>query len=61
MIDIRGLGLGKRDDLCNELEAHQMNIVGVTETQMRENGWVRRGKYEMLGREKQQTRCGELE
>jgi hypothetical protein len=32
MIYIRGFGLEKHDDLCNELEAHQMNIVGVTET-----------------------------
>ena len=43
-----------------ELEAHQMDIVGVTETQMRENGCLRSGKYEMfyMGRKKQQTRGG---
>ncbi len=60
LINIRGLGLGKYEDLCKELEAHQMDIVGVTETQMRENGCLRSGKYEMFykGRKKQQTKGG---
>jgi hypothetical protein len=39
-----------------------MDIVGVIETQMIENGFLRRGKYEMFykGKKKQQTRGGRV-
>ena len=36
LINVRGLGLGKHEDLCKELEAHQMDIEGVTATQLGE-------------------------
>jgi hypothetical protein len=63
LINIRGLGLGKHEDLCEKLEAHQIDIVGVTETPMEESRCLRNGNYEMFykGRKKQQTKGGELE
>ena len=56
-MNVRGLGLGKYEDMCKELEEQYMDVVAVTETHLRGNGCLRSGKYKLVykGRSKQQT------
>jgi len=59
-MNVRGLGLGKYEDICKELEEQHMDVVGITETHLRGGGCLRSGKYELVykGRNKQQTKGG---
>jgi len=59
-INVRGLGIGKHEDICKELEEQRMDVVAITETHLRGSGCLRSGKYELVykGRSKQQTKGG---
>ena len=59
-INVRGWGLGKCEDVCCELNSWNMDLVGVTETHLRENVRWDNGTYEVFfkGRKKQATQGG---
>ena len=59
-VNVRGWGTGKLEDLSKELEEWKMDIVGVTETHLRDNVYLEEEEYVMIGkgRRAQTTRGG---
>ena len=41
-MNVRGWGIGKFEDVCKELNEWGLDMVGITETHLRETGKVRR-------------------
>ena len=49
-MNVRGWGTGKLEDLSKELEEWKMDIVGVTETHLRDNVYLEEEEYVMIGK-----------
>ena len=56
---MRGWGVGKCDDLHEEMKIHDITVMGVVETQMRERQEMDNDEYIMIGKGRsKQTRKG---
>ena len=49
-MNVRGWGVGKCDDLYEEMRTHEVTVMGVVETQMREKLKVENDEYVMIGK-----------
>ena len=61
-MNVRGWGVGKCDDLHEEMKIHDVTVMGVVETQMRERQEIVNDEYVMIGngRSKQTRKGGEI-
>ena len=59
-VNVRGWGVSKLEDMSKEMSEWNIDIVGVTETQLRDDVKVEGSEYIMLGkgRKKQEKRGG---
>ena len=59
-MNVRGWGVGKYEDVCKELQEWKFDVVGITETHLRNDLRMADCEYEMIakGRKKQETLGG---
>ena len=59
LVNVRGWNVGKMEDLSREMNAWNIDVLGVTETQMRERIELTSETYRMIGKGRsKQTRKG---
>ena len=49
-VNVRGWGIGKFEDACKELNEWKLDVVGVTETHLRDEVQMDSSEYVMIGK-----------
>ena len=49
-VNVRGWGIGKFDDACKELNEWKLDVVGMTETHLRDEVRMYSSEYVMIGK-----------
>ena len=49
-LNVNGWGVGKLDDICREMSEWDFDVVGVTETQLRERCKLENDGYRMISK-----------